>query len=152
MPQVRLPGQDSHMFAPEAVRKQNLVIATKGIGDLEMDILALLQRLVFDSKGPGQRTMLPLWTCLWLLILIYRRTREILRIWKGFQRLALATQLCDMLITIYSRLFRPSSSLCLDWLKPHIYELYGKDWRVTEAVGSLKTDMKYIYESLKISW
>lgn len=61
-------------FASQAVHTQLAVIVTDGIVDLEIEILSALQKRLFDAKGPGKANMLPMWTCLWLLILTYRNT------------------------------------------------------------------------------
>ena len=55
-----------------AVHNQFSLIITQGIIDLEVELLASLQRRIFSSKGPGKENMLPIWTSLWLLILTYR--------------------------------------------------------------------------------
>ena len=58
----------------EAVHIQLATIITKGIMDLEIDILSALEKHVLGPKGPGKDNMLPIWTCLWLMILTYRET------------------------------------------------------------------------------
>jgi hypothetical protein len=64
-------------FASQAVHIQLAVIITDGILGLEKGILSDLQKLLFSTKGPGKGNMLPIWTCLWLLILTYRETVQV---------------------------------------------------------------------------
>lgn len=126
----------------EAVHIQLATIITKGIMDLEIDILSALEKHVLGPKGPGKDNMLPIWTCLWLMILTYRETIDA---WsdpqhekKGLPQLA--RHMYDMLVTLYSALYRPSSPLRLNWLFDDIYKLFGRDSRLMLRMGTLKTE------------
>ena len=136
--------------ASKAVHLQIAVVVTQGIVDLEVEILSELQTLVLQpKKGPGRQNMLPLWTCLWLLILTYRRTISHRPDSSSSSTGAkdtyeLARHMYDMLVSIYSGLFRPSSPMCLNWLKHEIFELFGQDYRITHTMGTLKTEFDYI--------
>ncbi|KAH7356727.1 hypothetical protein BKA65DRAFT_213280 [Rhexocercosporidium sp. MPI-PUGE-AT-0058] len=86
--------------------------------------------------------MLLIWTCLWLLILTYRETIDA---WSSPQREQkglpqLARHMYDMLVTLYSGLFRPSSPLRLNWMFDDIYKLFGKDNRLMCRMGTIKTE------------
>lgn len=127
---------------PEAVHIQLAIIINKGIMDLEIDLLSALEKLILAPKGPGKDNMLPIWTCLWLLILTYRETIDA---WsspqhekKGLPQLA--RHMYDMLVTLYSALFRPSSPLRLNWLFDDIYKLFGRDSRLMLRMGIIKTE------------
>jgi hypothetical protein len=52
----------------------------------------------------------------------------------------LARQMYDMLVTIYSSLFRPSSPLTLNWLVDDVYAMFGRDCNVMKGMGMLKTE------------
>ncbi len=139
----RTSRQQQPIYASKAVHMQIAVILSEGIDALEHEILDQLQGVIFHTKGPGKENMLPIWTCLWSLILIYRRTvlnseRE------GNGRLGLAQHMYETLISIYSGLFRPSSPLWLNFLKDEVFQLFGRDSKVTERLGTIKTELSYI--------
>lgn len=52
----------------------------------------------------------------------------------------LARQMYDMLVSIYSGLFGPSSPLRLNWLVGDVYGLFGRDYLVMQSMGTLKTE------------
>jgi hypothetical protein len=122
------------------------LIVTKGIVDLEVDVLAQFQKTVFSGKGPGKNNMLAIWTCLWLLLLTYRDANE----YWDCQRVSkdglpeLSQHMYDMLVSIYSGLFRPSSPLWLNWLKGDILDMFGRDTRIIERMGNLKAEMRFL--------
>lgn len=148
LPQPRTSREQPYQYASEAVHKQIEAIAARGIVDLEVEILSELQKLIFSSKGPGKLNLLPIWTCLWLLILTYRRTLQNERLKKHKEaRFSLAQHMYNMFVSIYSGLFRPSSPLWLNWLKDDVFELFGKDYRITGCIGTLKTELDYICSS-----
>ena len=165
LPLARASREEPLQHASKAVHLQLAVFVTQGIVDLEVDILFELQKLVFQpKKGHGKQNMLPLWTCLWLLILTYRRTLSGRPAHTSSSTVSertfdLAKHMYDMLVSIYSGLFRPSSPMCLNWLNQEIFELFGQDYRITHAMGTLKTEFDFICEllpdfvtSLQISW
>jgi hypothetical protein len=125
----------------------------KGIVDLEVDILSQLQKLMFRSQGPGKDNMLPIWTCLWLLLLTYR---DLSNHWYSLKHSPdglpeLSQHMYDMLVSIYSGLFRPSSPLWLNWLKAEVFDSFGRDHRIIERMGNLKTEMRFCRKSFDIS-
>jgi hypothetical protein len=140
LPRPRGSSQQSHQYVSNAVHIQIGVIVGQGIVEAEVEILSLLQKHIFSQKGPGRRNMLPLWTCLWILILMYRET---LYCYDNSGRQSefyqLGQHMYNILVSVYSGLFRPSSPLWLNWLRDDIYELFGRDWRIIEAMGTLKT-------------
>lgn len=127
-------------FASQAVHTQLAVIITTGIADLEKEILSALQTLLFNTKGPGKSNMLPIWTCLWLLVLTYRQTVHSLYAEKHKQEglPELAKQMYDMLVSIYSALFRPSSPMSRNWLTDK--EVFGNGIELMASAGTLKTE------------
>jgi len=142
LPKPRDGNSKFHQYAPRAIRRQISVIAAQGIVDAEVEILSLLQKHIFSKKGPGTGNMLPIWISLWMLILAYRHTAY----WhdgdiRAHELRQLAQNMYDMLVSIYSALFRQSSPLWLNWLRNDVYELFGRDWRMTEAMGTLKTEI-----------
>jgi hypothetical protein len=144
LPIPRANSQQSHQYASNAAQRQISVIVAKSIADIEFEILSLLHKYIFGSKGPGRTNMLPIWTCLWLLILTYRHTiNYYARDDKGRERRQLAQHMYDMLVSIYSALFRPSSPLWLNWLREDVFDLFGRDRRVMVAMGTLKTEIGY---------
>jgi hypothetical protein len=134
--------QQQPIFASKAVHMQIAVILSQGIEALEHEILGQLQGVIFHTKGPGKDNMLPLWACLWSLILIYRRTILISER-DGNGTLALAQHMYEMLISIYSGLFRPSSPLWLNFLKDEVFQLFGRDYKIVERLGAVKTEISY---------
>lgn len=145
LPQPRTSHEQPCEYASKVVHSQIAVLVARGIVDLEVEILSQLQDLIFNSTGPGKRNMLPIWTCLWLLMLTYRRTvygsAPDPKIHGG---LALAQHMYDMFVSVYSGMFRPSSPLWLNWLKEEVFELFGKDYRITHCIGTLKTELNYV--------
>jgi hypothetical protein len=86
------------------------------------------------------------------LILTYRRTLQNVASKKNKDtRFALAQHMCDMFVSVYSGLFRPSSSMWLNWLKDKVFELFGKDYRITRCIGTLKTELDYVCSSPALS-
>ncbi|SRR6266536_938636 len=147
LPIPRDDNQKSHQHASNAVYRQLSLIVSKGIVDAEVELLSQLQKHIFSKKGPGRGNMLPIWTCLWILILTYRRTIFCYSRERGEEdRRQLAQRMFDQLVSIYSALFRPSSPLWLNWLRDDISELFGRDWRIMEAMGTLKTEIRHYGE------
>jgi len=58
--------------ASKAVSSQILRLIKEGIRNEELIILKRLEKLMRGAKGPGEANMIPLWACLWSLILTYR--------------------------------------------------------------------------------
>jgi hypothetical protein len=112
---------------------------------LSTTFLNQFQELIFHRKGPGKENMLPIWTCLWLLMLTYRRTvlHGMSENW-GDEAVGLAQHMYEMLISIYSALF--ASPLWLNFLKDEVFELFGRDLRVAVGLGTIKTEMGYMRE------
>jgi hypothetical protein len=81
-------------------------IAARGIVEGKVKILSLLQKHVFEKKGPSRGNMLPIWTCMWILILNYR---ESLFYYDNSGRetelYQLAQHMYNILVSLYSRLF-----------------------------------------------
>lgn len=128
------------MFASQAVHIQLAVIITNGIVDLEVDVLSALQKLLFGPKGLGKGNMLPIWTCLWLLILTYR---DAVDVWYSRQHEReglpqLARHMYDMLVSIYSALFWPSSLITRNWLKEG--HPFGEGNDLLSVWGGLKSE------------
>lgn len=125
------------------MNQQIAVIISRGIIDLEVETLSYLQNIIFNPKGMGEKTMLPIWTCLWLLLLTYRDTNEHWCSQKSSNDgiPELSQHMYEMLISIYSGIFGISSPARLNWLKADIFELFGKDYRVAERMGNLKSEM-----------
>jgi hypothetical protein len=133
--------EDPKQYASVAVHVQLDVVVTKGIIDLEVELLSCLEKQI---KGLGKGNMLPVWICLWLLILTYRDTTNAY-FSKDFGNDGLpelAGQMYHMLISIYSGLFRTSSPLRLNWLIDDICELFGRDQHVIHSMGTLKTEFR----------
>ena len=151
LPQPRSSRNEPGRYASTAVSVQVGLIVMNGIVDLEAQVLSQLQNLIFSTKGPGKDNMLPIWTCLWLLLLTYR---DLNKHWcsrkvstDGLPELS--QHMYDMLVSIYSGLFRPSSPLWLNWLKTDVFDLFGRDYRVIERMGNLKTEMKFCCKSFR---
>jgi hypothetical protein len=59
-------------LASKAVSSQILLVIKEGIRKEELLVLKYLEKLMYGAKGPGEENMIPLWACLWSLILTYR--------------------------------------------------------------------------------
>ena len=81
-----------------------------------------------------------IWTCLWLLLFMFRETMDS---WfpekQEYECPQLARQMYDMLASIHSG-FGTSSPLRLNWLVDGIFALFGRDFAVTKSMGTLKTE------------
>jgi hypothetical protein len=64
----------------------------------------------------------------------------------GDEGIGLAQHMYEMLILIYSALFKPSSPLWLNFLKDEVFELFGRDLRIAVGLGRIKTEMGYMRE------
>ena len=71
--------------------------------DLEIDLLSSLQNRIFGGKGPEKENMIPIWICLWLLVLTYRETIDALG--SGEQEKGPLPQQC--MTYVYSRSLAP---------------------------------------------
>jgi hypothetical protein len=60
------------ILASKAAKNQIVLDVKKGIENEERLILKALHKLIYGAKGPGQNNMIPLWACMWSLILTYR--------------------------------------------------------------------------------
>jgi hypothetical protein len=122
---------------------QIAIILSQGIEVLEHDILREFQAIIFHNKGPGKDNMLPIWVGVWILMLTYRRT--ILHFEQDERgKLGLVQHLYEMLISIYSGLFRPSSPLWLNFTEDKVFQALGRDFRIVERLGTVKTEIGYI--------
>lgn len=146
LPQPKNSRNETPRYASKAVHKQIAIILTPGIEALEHSILIQLQSLIFSQKGIGRQNELPIWICLWLLILTYRRT---ISHWSCRRNrdsyLELSQHMYNMLISTYSTVFRSSTPLWHNFLKDEVFEKFGRDTSVTERMGVIKTEMIYIH-------
>ena len=144
LPEPKNARNEALRYASKAVHKQIAVIITQGVETLERDILGQLQSIIFNQKGLGKQNELPIWICLWLLMLTYRRT---ISHWSSRRNreshLELSQHMYNMLISIYSTIFRASTPLWHNFLKADIFEKFGKDYSVTERMGVIKTEMQF---------
>jgi hypothetical protein len=149
LPEPKKSRNEETKYASKAVHKQIAVIITKGIESLECDILRQLQTLIFSQKGRSIQNEVPIWICLWLLMLTYRRT---IVHWSSRRNrdsyLELSQQMYNMLISTYSTFFRSSTPLWHNFLKDDVFEKFGRDYSVTERLGVIKTEMEDIRQLL----
>ena len=142
LPHPKMKRDEPIRYTSKAVHRQIAGILTKGIETLECDILEQLQYLIFSQNGRGTQNEVPIWICLWLLMLTYRRT---IIHWSSRRNrdnyLELSQHMYNMLISIYSTIFRASTPLWHNFLKEEVFEKFGKDHKVTERLGNIKTEM-----------
>lgn len=142
LPQPKMKRNEPTRYASKAVHKQIAGILAHGIEALECDILGLLQTLIFSQKGRQTQNEVPIWICLWLLMLTYRRT---IVHWSTRRNrdsyLELSQHMYNMLISTYSTIFRSSTPLWHNFLKDEVFEKFGRDHGVTERMGVIKTEM-----------
>ena len=87
--QVRLYSEsddDTPMIHSSAISNQILLVIKEGICSAEFTILDIIEKLVYGSKGPGQDNLIPLWACLWSLILTYRDCMVTYKKWSMFYK------------------------------------------------------------------
>jgi hypothetical protein len=133
-------------YVPRAVHHQIILVVTEGIIDLEVEVLSALEKLVFGSKGPGRGNILPIWTILWTMILTYRDTPDFLPFGEHKYE-KLARHMYDMLVSIYSGIFRPSSPLRLNWLAGSGSHMFRGDDILMQRLGTLKTEFSLFGKS-----
>jgi hypothetical protein len=143
------------------VVSQLLLIIKEGIRTAELTLLDNLEKLVYSTKGPGQKNMIPLWTTLWTLILTYR---DCMTTYKFSQHCpttisfehdaADAEVLIDaskhmyhILTSVYAALFRASTPLYLDWREGSNMELLGNSECLKGAFIALRTEVEWFCES-----
>lgn len=145
LPEAKTLRGEETKYASKAVHKQIAVVIASGIESLERDILGQVQDLIFSQKGLGKENEVPIWICLWLLMLTYRRT---IIHWSTRRNrdsyLELSQHMYNMLISTYSTIFRSSTPRWHNFLKPEVFEKFGRDPSVTERMGVIKTEMEYI--------
>jgi hypothetical protein len=64
----------------------------------------------------------------------------------GNEAVGLAQHMYEMLISIYSTLFKPSSPLWLNFLKDEVFDLFRRDLRIAVSLGTIKTETGYMRE------
>jgi hypothetical protein len=69
------------VYLSRAAQRQICAVAKQGIQEAEFAILSSLEDLVYNSKGPSQINVIPLWACLWSLILMYRDCLAVYQAW-----------------------------------------------------------------------
>jgi hypothetical protein len=125
-----------------AACSQLLLIIKEGIREAEIEILEGLEPHLQGSKGPGQRNAIPLWACLWSLILMYRDRMaaynqyvpQTLAAYSEALKLTSATNhLYDIVTAHYALLFNPSTPLHLDCKLDDNFELLGRDENLRNA-------------------
>jgi hypothetical protein len=65
-------GEFDGLLVSKATSRQILMIVKEGIREAESVILKALEKPMYGASGPGQKNMIPLWACLWSLLLTYR--------------------------------------------------------------------------------
>ena len=145
LPQPKMTRDEPTKYASKAVHKQIASVLAKGVEALECDILGQLQTLIFSQKGRQSQNEVPVWICLWLLMLTYRRT---IGHWSARRNrdshLELSQHMYNMLLSTYSTLFRSSTPLWHNFLKDEVFEKFGRDHSVIERMGVIKTEMDSI--------
>jgi len=61
-----------NIMVSKAVKNQIVVLIKTAIREEEFFIHKKLDGLIYGGKGPGKKNMIPIWACLWSLILTYR--------------------------------------------------------------------------------
>jgi hypothetical protein len=59
-------------YASKAIASQILLVVKKGIWEQEQFVLKKLESLIYKTQVPDRKSLVPLWACLWSLILMYR--------------------------------------------------------------------------------
>ena len=122
-------------FLSIAASSQLLLVTKEGIREAERDILDALEPLVNSSKGPGQRNAIPLWACLWSLILMYRDrmaaynqylSQPLAAYSDAFELMSATKHLYDIVTAHYTVLFYSSTPLYLDCRLDSNFDLLGR--------------------------
>ena len=129
--------------------RQIALIAKKGITDTETEVLAFIDKRN-QFFGPDDR--MPVWICLWSLILLYR---DLLYYYHGFslapctiaqerdypRLIEAAKHMYHALVVTYSAVFRTATPLDLDWTERQNALVLGRDQKIIGAVQSLRREM-----------
>jgi hypothetical protein len=71
----------------KAASSQILQIVKEGIRETEFMILKALEKPIYGASGPGEKNMIPLWACLWSLMLTYRDCMVVYKLFSHAKRL-----------------------------------------------------------------
>lgn len=148
-------------LAPKAISSQILQVIKDGIREAESVILKALEKPIYGASGPGEKNMIPLWACLWSLILTYRDCMVVYKQYSLAKRLNTRGPQCsdsqllidaskylyDILTANYSALFRVSSPLYLDWRIGTNFDLIGRSQILKAAFYELRNEFFRFYET-----
>jgi hypothetical protein len=132
-----------------AVCSQLLLIIKKGIREAETEILEGLEPHLYSSKGPGQRNAIPLWACLWSLILMYRDRMAAYNQYLGqpqaayseaFELMSATKHWYDIITAHYAVLFNPSTPLHLDCGVEENFDLIGRSENLRSTFDIARTE------------
>jgi hypothetical protein len=117
-------------------------LAAEGMAATEKELLLQLQGHAFDSKLREKQKVFQIWISLWLLILTYHSTLSAYEV-MGVDNTPcqLAQHMYNMIISIYSGLFRTSSPLWVNWFKAEMYKSVVSDHEITRSIGIVKTEV-----------
>jgi hypothetical protein len=68
---AKMLASGGESYASKAVASQILIVVKKGIWEQEQFVLKKLE-LIYKTQVPDRKSLVPLWACLWSLILMYR--------------------------------------------------------------------------------
>lgn len=137
-------------FLSLAASSQLLLIIKQGIYEAEFQILAGLESYLYSSKGPGQRNAIPLWACLWSLILMYRDRMAAYNQYlsqttlpaysDAFELMSATKHLYDVITAHYAVLFYPSTPLHLDCHLNGNFDLLGRNESLRSAFDTARVE------------
>jgi hypothetical protein len=152
----------AHLISHTSSMQIKFIIA-KEIVQLERVILSELDSLLYGPGKIGKEKPLAFWVCLCTLILSYKSHGIYLKadiMNPGIIPLAmhtfqpinllstdhsrlydLAQHIYNNLTSIYDSLYKRTSPLTLDWRKPEVAELLGKDQKLIRLFCDIKTEM-----------
>ena len=139
-----MKGTSDDIFEkPYSITLQQIAMsAAEGMVIAEKELLLQIQRHMLDCKGQGKEKVFPIWMCLWMLILTYRSTVAAYED-AGSREVSyhLAQHMYNMVISIYSGLFRTSSPLWLNWFKAEMFKPIVSEFEITRRIGVVKTEV-----------
>lgn len=133
-----------------AACSQLLLIVKEGIREAEVEILEALEPHLYSSKGPGQRNAIPLWACLWSLILMYRDrmaaynqylNQPLAAYSEAFELMSATKHMYDIITAHYAVLFNPSTPLHLDCSSDGNFDLLGRNEGLRREFDVARTEV-----------
>lgn len=136
-------GNEPHngVLVSKVSSSQILQRVKEGIRKAESVVLKALEKPVYGASGPGEKNMVPLWACLWSLILTYRDCMMVYRQFSFAKRLNTRQPRCSgkffslPLVTVRNTYKTSDFELLVDSSK-HMYHIMTANYSTLFRVSS----------------